>query len=137
MKLNTDERKRLKKIISRAIVILAIGILYALFVKLTGVSIPCIFHKVTGLHCPGCGISRMFLALLELNIVKAARYNLFVLCMLPFFLAVSLYKAALYVRSGNSETGKAEKAFYIVALILCAVFFVLRNTNAIPFLSIP
>jgi len=30
--------------------------------------------------------------------------------------------------------GMVEKVFYIVAFLLCIVFFVLRNTNAIPFL---
>ena len=116
---------------------LAIGLAYALFVGLTGWGIPCIFHLLTGLQCPGCGVTRMCLALLRLDFYAAARYNLLVLVLLPVALVLYGYKAALYIRTGESKMGASEKVFYCVAFMLCIVFTLLRNTGAIPFLTMP
>lgn len=44
---------------------------------------PCIFRSVTGLYCPGCGITRMLHALAHGDLVRAARMNAMVLAMLP------------------------------------------------------
>ena len=43
------------------------GLLYGIFVSYTGLAIPCLFRKVTGLLCPGCGVTGMCVALLHLN----------------------------------------------------------------------
>ena len=39
------------------------GLLYGIFVSYTGLAIPCLFRKVTGLLCPGCGVTGMCVAL--------------------------------------------------------------------------
>ena len=43
------------------------GLLYGIFVSYTGLAIPCLFRKVTGLLCPGCGVTGMCVALLHLD----------------------------------------------------------------------
>lgn len=134
MQMKKEETKRLCKLASGTGIVLGVGVAYALFIHWTGWGIPCIFHLITGMHCPGCGISRMFLALFRLNFVAAARYNLLVLCLLPFAVVLYAHKAWQYIKYGTVQMGMVEKVFYIVAFLLCIVFFVLRNTNAIPFL---
>lgn len=123
--------------LSKTGLVLGLGIVYAIFVRLTGWGLPCVFSLVTGVYCPGCGISRMFLALFRLDFVAAARYNLLVLCLLPFGMVLYGYKFWCYVKTGRVEMHPAEKVFYIAALILCIVFSVLRNTTAIPFFVMP
>lgn len=127
-----EEKKRLHAILKKTGIALTVGLAYALFVRLTGWGIPCIFSVLTGIKCPGCGISRMFLALLELDFAAAARYNLLVLCMLPFALALGIYKTCQYVKTGKTSMGTIEKIFYCVCFALCIVFCVLRNTNGLP-----
>ncbi len=45
---------------------------------------PCMFHELTGLHCPGCGTARALHRLVHLDLMGALRMNpLFVIAM-PF-----------------------------------------------------
>ena len=76
----------------------------------------------------------MFLALLRLDLVLAAKYNLLVLCLLPVGLVLFIYKSWQYVKTGGNDMAAWEKGLYIAAFVLCIVFTVLRNTNWIPFL---
>ena len=52
----------------------AVAVFYIL-AKL-GIGIPCLFNRITGLLCPGCGNSRAALALMRLDIGAAFGYNL-------------------------------------------------------------
>lgn len=54
---------------------LIIGMLYAVFIKITGISIPCLFREITGLKCPGCGITTFFMNLLFLSGRKTSGKN--------------------------------------------------------------
>jgi hypothetical protein len=46
--------------------------------------IPCPFHKLTGLHCPGCGSLRAIHHLLHGHVVTALRLNALMVLLLPF-----------------------------------------------------
>lgn len=52
-----------------------IGTIYLVWLLATGIYIPCFYFITTGLLCPGCGISRMFVSLAKLDIAKAFSYN--------------------------------------------------------------
>ena len=119
-KLNTEQTARLKSVSKSTVIILAIGIVYYLFVKITHLGIPCVFNLVTGLHCPGCGISRMFISLFSLDFKTAFSYNAFVMITGP---------------KGNQKSDKLETVMLVIALILAIAFGVLRNIPAFSFLA--
>ena len=66
------------------------GLVYGIFVRYTGLAIPCFFNKVTGFYCPGCGVTRMCVALLQFHFREAFYANPVIFCMLPVFLLVFL-----------------------------------------------
>lgn len=135
--MNHEQKKRLFSLMKKYASVLGIGIAYVLFTKLTNWGIPCVSRLLTDKLCPGCGISRMFLALLRLDFVAAARYNLLIFCLLPFFVGLLIYKSVFYIQNGSVKMGMAEKIFYIFVFVLAIVFTILRNTDWIPFLQIP
>lgn len=118
----SERKKRVFKIM--AALVLA-GAAYLLFVKLTGLAIPCVFHLVTGLKCPGCGITTLFYELASFHIKKAFNANAFLFVTFPFLIFEIIYAAYLYV------TGKKNPAFneklLIIYLILLLLWGVIRN----------
>lgn len=64
-----------KKILTIYGVTVGAGLLYYLWGTLTGLFLPCMFYRATGIMCPGCGSSRMFLSMLRFDFVSAFWYN--------------------------------------------------------------
>ncbi len=60
-----------KAILKIYAVILPLGAAYYLWGAITGLYLPCYVYQRTGLQCPGCGTSRMFLSLARLDITGA------------------------------------------------------------------
>lgn len=46
----------------------------------------CVFHRLTGLDCPGCGSQRMIHDLLHADFRRAWHHNAFLLCLTPVIL---------------------------------------------------
>ena len=118
-----------KKIISIAIASIVIAIGYYFLNSKFNISIPCIFYKCTGLHCPGCGITRMLFSLLHLEIYQAFRYNPLVFCLIIIFLIkefINLVFKKKYVFSSKIT---------IIILIITILFGIARNTSLFSFLA--
>lgn len=120
-------KNRFFRLLRKLFILVACGLGYAVFARATGFGIPCPFHALTGLDCPGCGVSRMCLALLRLDIGAAWEANRALLILLPAALLYGIYRAVLYVMRGEVPLSRGENiAFFVTAGALC-VFGVLRN----------
>jgi len=102
-----------------------IGFSYYLFIKTTGKSIPCFYYKNFGVKCPGCGLTRMFMALLHFDFVSAFMYNPFMFCVIFTWLLVTVM---LFV--GRPKF--ASKPWFLYTLLGATalgyvIFGVLRN----------
>lgn len=108
---------------------LAIGFLIGLFYLLarTGISIPCLFHKFTGLQCPGCGNSRAAIALLQLDIKAALQYNLLFPLEFGYLVWVYGFCCVKYLRGERFAYRPPVPAVDIMILITVIVWGVVRN----------
>lgn len=116
-----------KVILSVGIMIISIlGLFLFLYLNHTySFAIPCFFHELTGLYCPGCGITRMCLALLEFHFYQAFRFNPFLFLLFPFIIGYGIY---LYYHWLTDSKGKAiPNIIWNSLLVLAIMFMVIRN----------
>jgi len=93
----------------------------------------CPLYSLTGIHCPGCGLTRGFHALFHGDVLTALHFNalLPVFALVFGFLFVSLVLIA--VRGRGLSWRIFPPASLYGFLILAAAFFVLRNLPFYPF----
>jgi len=94
----------------------------------------CLFHRLTGLNCPGCGGTRALYALLHGQFRAAFRDNALFLLLLAA--AVARVAWVLAAKRFNRPVGKIFPANLLWLLLMVGVVFsVLRNLPAFAFLS--
>lgn len=70
------------------IFLLFAGIFYAIIVRYTSFCIPCFFRTITGFRCPGCGVTHIFLYLMDLDPLNAFFSNMFLFATAPILLLI-------------------------------------------------
>lgn len=91
--------------------------------------VPCIFYKITGLMCPGCGVSRLCMALIRLDFYGAFKANSAIFCLIPLWTIVFGVQAVRYVRYGSKKLkGWQDLSLYFSAVVLVA-YGVIRNIS--------
>jgi hypothetical protein len=76
--------QRLRALALVGIVMAAGYILYTFNPSSSTLYMPCPFHELTGLYCPGCGSLRAIHHLLHGHVVMALRLNPLMVLLLPF-----------------------------------------------------
>ena len=96
----------------------------------------CQLHSLTGLHCPGCGMTRFASALLRGDPSQAVAYNVLGVVALPFVAIWVLQQVWAWLRGVTARRWFSPKwhgRVTAVFIALLAVFFVLRNVPVEPF----
>ncbi len=109
------------------VIILTIGLVYSIFYLITGFGIPCPIKTITGLYCPGCGISRMFIALIHGDIQTAVSSNIVVFFMLPFFAAGYVRHQYRFIRYNEKGLKRWENVMTMICIFILLAFAVVRN----------
>lgn len=129
-------RKRFTNLCMKTGGLLTAGLFYALICNLAGRPlIPCMFHTVTGLYCPGCGVSRMCLSLLRLDFASAFRANAAIMLLMPPGIIIGLQMAARYVKSGQISPTRVQAYVLTAMTVILLIFGILRNLPAFVFLQ--
>jgi hypothetical protein len=88
----------------------------------------CQFHRLTGLHCPGCGMTRASWHLLHGRVFAALHCNALFTLALPVIAGVGLWR---WWRPQSASAWKPAYTWLMVGVLI--VFGVLRNVPAYPF----
>jgi hypothetical protein len=95
---------------------------------------PCIFHSLTGLYCPGCGMTRAMHTLLNGNFIKAFWYNPLFFTFLPLFIYMGAVQLKALIRTGKTKVIKLPYQLIILIVTMVFLFWILRNIPYYPFI---
>ena len=119
------QRQRAKTLAGQLLGLAALGLGYLLLIRVLGRGIPCIFRLLTGLKCPGCGVTHMVLALLKGDIEGAWQANPAIMLTLPLFIGWWCYDAYIWVREGQHAL--FPEKIGCVLLVYFLLFGIWRN----------
>ena len=97
------------------------------------IPIPCLFHKITNLYCPGCGVTRMIDAIIHLNFKSAFSYNAYVFILIILIIVYLLINVFMY--SNYKRFIKIPKHAAYVLIVLAILFAILRNLSYFKYLA--
>ena len=87
----------------------------------------CLFHALTGLHCPGCGATRCLYRLLHGDLLGALRMNALLFVLLPIIAYGAAY-IGWELLHGRPVPSIIVKPFWSRLLVIAVIaFFVFRN----------
>lgn len=86
--------------------------------------LPCVFNLITGLNCPGCGISRMLVSFSQLEFLEGIKYNYFLAFTFPVVVIFIIYGGYFYV---TNKKNKALEISLVIYLILFILWGIVRN----------
>lgn len=110
------------------------SLIYSLFIFIIVVIInyllfnsflPCIFHKITGFYCPGCGVTRMLISIFKLEFYQAFRYNVYLFILLIITIVYQIIKLITYKLL--TKKIRLNNYIYILLLMTTIAFGILRN----------
>ena len=128
-------RKRIALVVSSVIALILFGSIAIMLYTKFGVGFPCLFHKITGRYCAGCGMTRAVVALSKFEFYQTLRYNLFAFIALPF-LAIYLFVESYYWVLNRRN--RFERFFQVVAIVILVglvAYSVLRNIPSFSWLA--
>ena len=100
---------------------------YGVFYNITGFGIPCMLHEITGLECPGCGLTRAIAAVVRLDFAAAFGFNALWPLYAAYFLWGGIGMAMAYVKRGEVGYLPGKTRMHAVILSVVVLYGILRN----------
>lgn len=122
--------KLIKENIS-AITITIVALINILIVLLCNFKCP--WNKTFNIYCVGCGGTRMFYSLLELEFYQAFRYNPFIFILLILLTIYIIY--IIICKILKKEYYKLNTKHLIFISVIAIIFMVLRNIEYFSYLQ--
>lgn len=116
-----------------AVIVLILGTAYFILVETTSFGIPCVFNKVTGLACPGCGITRMIIDASHLDFAGAARRNLAIAVLAPMWIIIYAVRF-IFKPACLGNDGKVYNILLWASAVGLVLFGIVRNIPGMEFL---
>ena len=120
-------KKRLKYELKNILIILGVGIIYAVWCSFSKIRIPCVFHLITGLKCPGCGMTSAAVSMTHFDFKGAYESNVLAFSVVPVLCFIMLIQEIRYIKTGERTTKIWEAVCFTVMLIVSVLYAILRN----------
>ena len=97
---------------------------------------PCLFHRITGLYCPGCGSGRAVNALFHGRFAEAVSYNILlpILGIPCLFVLAHEYLRIVFPKMKLRPVNISQRTAEILTVVI-VVFWILRNVPAFDILA--
>lgn len=118
--------QRIANVLKGLAAIIVLGFLYLAAFLVWGRGIPCWFNLLTGMQCPGCGMTRAIAQLWRGDVHEALEYNALCISVLPVTCFYMLYRAVRYV-TGDEGFHVWEYGLLIILLAVTARYGIMRN----------
>lgn len=119
--------QRVKIVLRGTAAIIILGFIYLIIFLAFGRGIPCLFNRLTGLKCPGCGMTRAIAQLCKGHIHNALEYNALCISVLPITCLYMLYRAVRYVNGDEDGFYIWEYILLIILLAVTIGYGIIRN----------
>lgn len=131
----TDTNKRIVQV---GFICIGIGLLALLFYQYNPAEssffIPCPFHHITGLHCPGCGSQRALHQLIHFNIYDAFRYNPLLVVIFPLVIWALVIRVYNFIYQTKYRVTLFYNNIWVYGFFgIVILFWVARNIPFEPF----
>lgn len=109
--------------------IVILGVLYLLYnVESERFLLPCIFQKLTGYQCPGCGTQRAIQSLLHLEFRQSIFYNPILFVAIPFIIILFYLEQLNGKKRFPQLYRKISGKYSIIGVsVVIMVYWILRN----------
>lgn len=119
--------ERVKKLLTVYAIVAAVLGAYAVVVLCFNISIPCVFRRITGLKCPGCGNTGFVISVAHFRFGEALRCNYLFPLEALYVIYVIIWSSAAYIKTGKPDFMIKPGWLNITALVLFLAWWVLRN----------
>jgi hypothetical protein len=120
--------KKWKMLIGLLVAAVVLGLLYWFNPSETVYAPKCIFHSITGLSCPGCGMQRFLHAFMHGHFLEAIHYNYILIILIPYLILFGIEK---FLLTGETKTRWKNviegRVMAIAMIIITPSWFVIRN----------
>ncbi len=95
--------------------------------KLFGLGVPCLFHSLTGLYCPGCGGTRAIRSMLRGDLRMSFQYHPLVLyAVFVLFLEIIL-RIAMKGKKPFMDHRRADRILILAGAAIVAANWIFKN----------
>lgn len=122
----------MKRLINILLIILGI---FFVWITTSGIlKFECLFKTLFGISCPGCGLTRSFRAIFDLDFYSATLYN--ILGIPLFIIGIITFISLIIDIIKNSDRtivvfNNIFKKYYVVIIILIVITTIINNINGI------
>lgn len=97
------------------------------------INVGCFFRNIFGIRCPGCGLTRAFLSIFNLDFMSAFKYNIISIPLFIFIIIVNILIVYDIIFNKNKVYKFLNKLsnYYIVILIIFIITMFINNVNKI------